>query len=167
MITSEDINFFFGIISPKVICWFYFSCSSDIGSIPLWRMCRRNWKKVRRGKHQGKFWKPRILGKCEFECMWPRAPLHLQYIDLAKPKSRARIFFSRTSQGHNALPQPGLEPGSSNSEPSALTTGLLNKAVKLVCPWYNWPGMLKVALCTVVRSYIQIFSAWWVTTIFV
>ena len=33
-----------------------------------------------------------------------------------------RIFFC-TSQGHNALPQPGLEPGSSDSEPSALTTG--------------------------------------------
>ena len=29
----------------------------------------------------------------------------------------------------------------------------------------NWPRMLKVAPCTVVRSYIQIFSAWWVTTI--
>ena len=93
MITSEDINFFFGIISPKVICWFYFFCSSDIGSIPLWLMCRRKWKKMQRGKHQGKFWKPRILGKCKFECMWPRAPLHLQYIDLAKPKSRAHIFF--------------------------------------------------------------------------
>ena len=35
---------------------------------------------------------------------------------------------SRTSQGHNALPRPGLEPGSSDSEPSALTTGLLDKA---------------------------------------
>ena len=45
------------------------------------------------------------------------------YIDLAKPKNGARIFFSRTSQGHNALPWPGLEPGSSDSEPSALTTG--------------------------------------------
>ena len=41
-----------------------------------------------------------------------------------------RIFFC-TSQGHNALPQPGLEPGSSDSEPSALTTGLLEKAVAL------------------------------------
>ena len=88
-----------------------------------------------------------------------------QYIDLAKPKSGACIFFSRTSQGHNALPRPGLEPGSSDSEPSALTTGLLNKAVALACPRYSWPRMLKVAPCTVVRSYIQIFSAWWVTTI--
>ena len=35
------------------------------------------------------------------------------------------IYFSRTSQGHNALPRPGLEPGSSDSEPSALTTGPL------------------------------------------
>ena len=41
----------------------------------------------------------------------------------SQPKSGARIFFSRTSQGHNALPRPGLEPGSSDSEPSALTTG--------------------------------------------
>ena len=30
------------------------------------------------------------------------------------------------SQGHNALPRPGLEPGSSDSEPSALTTGPLD-----------------------------------------
>ena len=29
-------------------------------------------------------------------------------IGLAKPKSGARIFFSRTSQGQNALPRPGL-----------------------------------------------------------
>ena len=43
-------------------------------------------------------------------------------------------FFPRTSQGHNALPQPGLEPGSSDSEPSALTTGLLVKAVALMGP---------------------------------
>ena len=57
----------------------------------------------------------------------------LKYIDLAKPKSGARIFFSRTSQGHNALPRPGLELGSSDSEPSALTTGLLDKAVAFAC----------------------------------
>ena len=74
-------------------------------------------------------------------------------------------FFPRTSQGLNALSRPGLEPGSSDSEPSALTTGLLDKAVALACPRYSWPRMLKVAPCTVVRSYIQIFSAWWVTTI--
>ena len=58
-------------------------------------------------------------------------------MDLAKPKSGARIFFPRTSQGHNALPRPGLEPGSSDSEPSALTTGLLNKAVVLAYPQYS------------------------------
>ena len=46
-------------------------------------------------------------------------------------------FFSRTSQGHNALPRPGLEPESSDSEPSALTTGLLDKAVVLACPRYS------------------------------
>ena len=60
---------------------------------------------------------------------------------------------------HNALPRPGLEPGSSESEPSALTTELLDKAVTLACPRYSCPRMLKVAPCTVVRSYIQIFSA--------
>ena len=81
------------------------------------------------------------------------------------PKSGARIFFSRTSQGHNALPRPGLEPRSSDSEPSALTTGLLDKAVALACPRYSWARVFKVAPCTVVRSYIRIFSAWWVTTI--
>ena len=59
-------------------------------------------------------------------------------MDLAKPKSGARIFFSHTSQGHNTLPRPGLEePGLSNSEPSTLNTGLLNKAVVLVCPQYS------------------------------
>ena len=89
-----------------------------------------------------------------------------QYRDLAEPKSWARTqSFSRTSQGHNALPRPGLEPGLSDSEPSALTTGLLDKVVALACPRYNWPWMLKIVPCTVVRSYIQIFSAWWVITI--
>ena len=68
------------------------------------------------------------------------------------------------SQEHNTLPWPGLEPGLSNSEPSALTTGLLNKAVALACLRYSWPRKLKVAPCTVVWLYIQIFSAWWVTT---
>ena len=42
-------------------------------------------------------------------------------INLAKPKSGAC-----TSQGHNALPWPGLEPESS--------TGLLDKAMALACP---------------------------------
>ena len=79
-------------------------------------------------------------------------------MDLAKPKSRARIFFySRTTKGHNALPRPGLEPGSSDSEPSALTTGLQDKTVALACPRYSWPRMIKVAPCTVVQLYIQIF----------
>ena len=59
----------------------------------------------------------------------------------------------------------GLEPGSSDSKPIALTTGLPNKAVASMCPRYSWARVLKVAACTVVRSYIQIFSAWWVTTI--
>ena len=96
-------------------------------------------------------------------------------------KKRSSHFFFHTSQGHNTLPWPVLEPESSNSEPSALTTGLLDKAVALVCPRYSWPRMLKVAPCTVVQSYgrtvvrsysrtvvlsyIQIFSARWVPTI--
>ena len=68
------------------------------------------------------------------------------------------------SQGHDAFPRPGLEPRSTDSESSALTTGLLDKAVALACPRYSWPRMLKVAPCTVVPSYIQTFSASWVTT---
>ena len=76
----------------------------------------------------------------------------LWYIDLANLKAEL-AFFSCTSQGHNTLPRPGLETESSDSEPSALTTGLLNKAVVLACPRYRWPRMLKVAPCTVVRSY--------------
>ena len=62
--------------------------------------------------------------------------LYNNYIDLAKPKSRARIFF-----------------GSSKLEPSALTTRLLNKAVALACPRYIWPCMLRVAPCTVIQLY--------------
>ena len=84
---------------------------------------------------------------------------------LSQAQKRSSHFFSRTSQGHNAFPWPGVEPGSSDSEPSALTTGLLDKAVALACPQYSWPRMLKVAPYTVVRSYNQISSAWWVTTI--
>ena len=60
------------------------------------------------------------------------------------------IYFSRTSQGHNALPRPGLEPGSSDSEPSALTTGPLGvPAIQLTT------HVKSGTLCgrTVVRSY--------------
>ena len=64
-------------------------------------------------------------------------------------KAEPAFFFSCTSQGHNALPRPGLEPRSSDLEPSALTTGLLDKA----CPRYSWPLMLEVAPCTVVWLY--------------
>ena len=53
------------------------------------------------------------------------------------PKSGPSIFPPHTSQGYNILPQPGLEPRSYDSEPSALTTGLLDKAVALVCLWYS------------------------------
>ena len=66
------------------------------------------------------------------------------------------FFFSCTSQGHNALPRPGLEPMSSGLEPSALTTGLLNQAVALACLRYSWLRVLKVAPCTlytVIQSY--------------
>ena len=68
----------------------------------------------------------------------------------------------RTSQGHNALPRLGLEPGSSDSEPSALTTGLLDKAV----PAIKFTTHVKSStLCG--RSYgrkSKFFSGWWVTT---
>ena len=57
------------------------------------------------------------------------------------------------SQEHNALSWPGLEPRSSDLEPSALTTGPPDKAMALACLWYSWPHMLKVASCMVVRSY--------------
>ena len=83
------------------------------------------------------------------------------FIDLTKLKSGARIFFSGTSQGHNTLPWPGLEPGSSDWEPSALTTGLLNKAVVLACPRYSWPLMLKVAPCTVIWLYDRTSKFFW------
>ena len=38
-------------------------------------------------------------------------------------KRSSHFFFFCLSPGHNTLPQPGIEPGFSNSEPSALTTG--------------------------------------------
>ena len=60
---------------------------------------------------------------------------------------RSSHFFSRMSR---------LEPGSPDSKPSTLTTGLLNKAVALVCLRYSWPCMLKSStLCgrMVVRSF--------------
>ena len=57
---------------------------------------------------------------------------------LSQALKRSSHFFSRTSQGHNALPRPGLKPGSSASEPNALTvTALLDKAVALACPWFS------------------------------
>ena len=53
---------------------------------------------------------------------------------------------------------------------SALTTGLLDKAVALAYPRYSWPRMLKVAPCTVIRSYGRTvvhpnFFGKWVTTV--
>ena len=61
-------------------------------------------------------------------------------------------------------------PGLSDSEPSALTTGLLDKAAALAYPRYSWPRMLKVAPCTVIRSYGRTvvhpnFFGKWVTTV--
>ena len=57
------------------------------------------------------------------------------------------------SQEHNALSWPGLEPRSSDLEPSALTTGPPDKAMALACLWYSQPCTLKVAPCTVVQLY--------------
>ena len=60
------------------------------------------------------------------------APIKFFY-RFSQPSLKAELaFFPRTSQGHNALPRPGLEPGSSDSEPSVLTTGLLK-----ACPRYS------------------------------
>ena len=55
----------------------------------------------------------------------------------SQAEKRSSHFFFPHVSGHNALSWPGLEPGSSDSEPSALTTGLLNKAVVLACPRYR------------------------------
>ena len=61
-----------------------------------------------------------------------------RYNILNQPSLKVELaFFPRTSQGLSALSRPGLEPGSSDSDPSALTTGLLNKAVALACPRYS------------------------------
>ena len=52
-------------------------------------------------------------------------------------------------------------PCSSNTEPSALTTELLDKAVALACLYYSWPRMLKVAPCTVLRLYSRTSKFFW------
>ena len=58
-------------------------------------------------------------------------------------------------------------PCLSNAEPSALTARLLDKAVALACLCQLTTHVKSSTLysCTVVQSYIQIFLAWWVTTI--
>ena len=74
------------------------------------------------------------------------------------------IFFSCTSQGHNALSRPGLESGLSNSEPSALTTGLLDILLlsRFVCncPKFNFLAVL----CT---QPTGLSPASWLFTMFV
>ena len=77
------------------------------------------------------------------------------------------------SQEHNALSWPGLEPRSSDLEPSALTTG---QSHGIGMPVVQLTTHVKSSIlygCTVVwsygrmgvRSYNQIFLAWWVITI--
>ena len=87
----------------------------------------------------------------------------VEYIDLAKPKSGACIFFSCMSQGHNALPRPGLEPRLSNSEPSALTTGwTTEQSHGIGVPAVQLTMHVKSSTLyghTVVQLYGQIFSA--------
>ena len=64
------------------------------------------------------------------------------------------------SQGHNALLWPGLEPGLSDLEPSALTIGLLNKARGM--PAVQLTAHVKSSTLysrTVIWLYIQIFLA--------
>ena len=85
-----------------------------------------------------------ITNNCLVICVFPR---FRQFIFIARSHWLSGyfpffffsflFFFFRTSRGHNALPRLGLEPGSSDSEPSALTTGLLDKAVALACPRYS------------------------------
>ena len=99
----------------------------------------------------------KILVRCQF-CL-----LTLIY-RFSQAWKRNSHFFFRTSQGHNALPRPGLESGSSDSEPSALTTG---QSCGVDVPAVQLTTHVKSSTLygrTVVRSYILIFSAWWVTT---
>ena len=73
------------------------------------------------------------------------------------------FFFSCTSQGHNALPRPGLEPRLSDSEPSALTTGwTTEQSHGIGVPAVQLTMHVKSSTLyghTVVQSYGQIFSA--------
>ena len=56
-----------------------------------------------------------------------------------KPRRNTNELINRFSGARifSCMCVPGLEPGSSDSEPSALTTGLLNKAVASASPRYS------------------------------
>ena len=73
------------------------------------------------------------------------------------------FFFPCTFQGHNALPQPGLEPRLSDPEPSALTTGwTTEQSYGIGVPAVQLTMHVKSSTLyghTVVQSYGQIFSA--------
>ena len=84
----------------------------------------------------------------------------VEYIDLAKPKRRACIFFFLHV---SRLPRPGLEPRLSDPEPSALTTGwTTEQSHGIGVPAVQLTMHVKSSTLyghTVVRSYGQIFSA--------
>lgn len=52
-------------------------------------------------------------------------------------KRKKILYLNLFKKKKNALPWPGPEPGSSDSELSALTTGLLDKTVALASPRYS------------------------------
>ena len=67
----------------------------------------------------------------------------------------AFFFFPHVSRAQRLAPAR-TRTRSSDSEPSALTTGLLNKAVALACLQYSSPRILKVAPCMVVHKFFRL-----------
>ena len=91
------------------------------------------------------------------------------YIDLAKPKSRARIFFflqhvSRTQRLAQAKTRTWvIQPGAHCTD--HWTTG---QSCGIGEPTVHLTTLVKSSTlygCMIVWSYTQIFSAWWVTTV--
>ena len=79
-------------------------------------------------------------------------------------KRSSHFFLPARLKGTTPCPGQDQNPGRPTRSPVHWPLDYWTKPV-VACLRYSWPCMLKLVPCTVVQSYIQIFSAWWVTTI--